>query len=426
MSDYIETVKNIEDEEHFNEHKSNNGEENLRNIKDFLHGEKDVEELLHTSKELTKNISPTPNEVDSTVPYDLKPNLLLLDIERIIKRVIVCPEETVIAATLWIAMTWFIDSIQVSPLAVITAPEKRCGKSQLLFLFNRLVKNPLPASNISPAAMYRVIEEMKPTILIDEADTFLKENEEMRGIINCGHTRDSAFVIRISGKEFKPYSFSVWGAKAIAGIGHLSDTIMDRAIILSLRRKLSHEKVERLRHINTDIFDNLTQRLSIFAEDCQELIKQARPNLPSSLNDREQDNWEPLFAIADLAGFDWPKRARDAAIKISNNTFSTPSFGLELLSNIRTIFENRNLVRISSADLIAALCVDEEQPWATFNRGTAITPRQMASLLKGYSIKSKSVRINFGTPKGFERQQFEEAFLCYLQPDEADYDYATS
>ncbi len=169
----------------------------------------------------------------------IQPATLPTEISHTIKRFVICSPETAHAATLWIAMTWFIEVITIAPLVIITAPEKRCGKSQLLFLLARLVNRPLSASNITPAALFRSIDAWKPTLLIDEADAFMRENEELRGIINCGHTRDSAKIIRVVGDDFTPTEFHVWGAKALAGIGHLSDTLKDRAVALELRRKLA-------------------------------------------------------------------------------------------------------------------------------------------------------------------------------------------
>ncbi len=194
----------------------------------------------------------------------IHPAALLTDISNTLKRFVICAPETAHAATLWIAMTWFIEVISIAPLAIITAPEKRCGKSQLLFLLGRLVNRPLSASNITPAALFRSIDAWQPTLLIDEADAFLRENEELRGMINCGHTRDSAKIIRVVGDDFTPTAFNVWGAKALAGIGHLSDTVMDRAIILELRRKLADEKIERLRHAEPHLFRTLTAKLARF------------------------------------------------------------------------------------------------------------------------------------------------------------------
>src|ERR1700686_1521123 len=216
-------------------------------------------------------------------------------------------------------MTWFIDVVQVAPLAIITAPEKRCGKSQLLFLLGRLSARAITTSSISPAALYRTIDAWCPTLLIDEADAFMKDNEELRGLLNSGHTRESAYVIRTVGDNFTPTKFNTWGAKALAGIGHVADTLMDRAVILELRRKLPHEEVARIRHAEPGLFDALRSKLARFAEDCRDQVRQARPPLPHSLNDREQDNWEPLLAIAMAAGDEWLLLGTAAAFKLSGS-----------------------------------------------------------------------------------------------------------
>jgi putative DNA primase/helicase len=366
----------------------------------------------------TRNVNQKENRLPFTEcePWHepIQPDILLNEISETIKRFIICPPETVYAATLWIAMTWFIDVISVVPLAVITAPEKRCGKSQLLFLLGRLVNRPLSTSNITPAALFRSIDAWKPTLLIDEADSFMRENEELRGIINCGHTRDSAKIVRVVGDDFTPTTFHVWGAKALAGIGHLSDTIMDRAITLELRRKLPHENIQRLRHAEVNLFKTLSSKLARFAQDYAERIQEAKPDLPDSLNDRAQDNWEPLFAIADVAGGEWPKRSRMAAMLISGEHEQSQSIGVELLQDIQEIFETQRTDRVSSSELIRLLCTDEEKPWATYNRGISIRPRQIATRLKEFGILSHTIRLGFTTAKGYLKSQFIDAFARYL------------
>jgi putative DNA primase/helicase len=227
---------------------------------------------------------------------------LLDDIHVSLKRYVVCDAPVAVAATLWIAFTWVIDHAQVAPLAVITAPEKGCGKSTLLAFIGKLVRRALPASNISPSAIFRVVEAHGPTLLIDEAETFLRDNEEARGILNSGHTRDTAFVIRNVGDDHTPTHFTTWGAKALCGIGHLPDTLMSRAIVLSLRRKLKTERVERLRHADPALFAHLAAQLARWAQDNGSAIGAGRPALPDALDDRAQDNWEALLAIADHAG----------------------------------------------------------------------------------------------------------------------------
>ena len=339
---------------------------------------------------------------------------LLDDLQATVLRFIVCEPETAAAVALWIPFTWLVDFVQVAPLAIITAPEKRCGKTQLLDVMGRLSRRPLLASNISPAAVFRVIEAHSPTLLIDEADAFMKENEELRGILNSGHTRTSAYVVRTVGDEHEPKRFSTWGAKALSGIGHLSGTLMDRAIVLTLRRKLPNETVHRLRHADPADFEALASRLARFAEDAAPFIASARPELPEALHDRAQDNWEPLLAIADHAGGQWPQRARAAALRLSGLEQDAPSLSAELLADIREAFENHNLDRITTADLLKSLVEDELKPWATYAKGRPMTPRQLARRLDEYGIQPRTIREGFSTAKGFQRSWFDDVFRRYL------------
>ncbi len=339
---------------------------------------------------------------------------LLSEVHSMIKRFIICENETAITATLWIAFTWIVDVVEVAPLAVITAPEKRCGKSQLLNLIGKLSRRPLVAANISPAATFRVIEAHSPTLLIDEADSFFKDNEVLRGVINSGHTRQSAYVIRTVGDDHTPQQFSTWGAKAISGIGHLAETLMDRAVILELRRKMPSETVQRLRHAQRSLFDRLVSQLARFAEDASAAIGESRPDLPEALNDRAQDNWEPLLAIADYAGGDWPRIARGAALKLSGAEQEAISLSAELLADIQEIFEHKRVDRISTVDLLQSLTEDDIKPWATYNRGKPMSPRQLAKQLHEYGIQPRTIRSGYNTIKGFMRGQFDDAFSRYL------------
>lgn len=338
---------------------------------------------------------------------------LLNEIDRTIRRFIVCEPETAQAASLWIVMTWLMDVVKVAPLAVITAPEKRCGKTQLLDLIGKMSYRPMPTSSITPSALFRSIEMWQPTLLIDEADAFLNDNEEMRGLLNAGHTRTSSFTIRTVGDDHTPKRFNVWGAKAIAGIGKLQDTVMDRSVTLELRRKLDCEHVERIRHAEPGLFETLCRKLCRFAEDNRETIRNARPVLPDELNDRAQDNWEPLLSIADTAGGNWPDMARIAALKISGDNQSAQSIGTELLEDIREIFDMKHIDRIHTHKLAEALCEDSEKPWSTYNRGKPITPTQLSRRLSSYGISSKSVRADCEVKKGFEKGQFADAWARY-------------
>jgi putative DNA primase/helicase len=148
---------------------------------------------------------------------------------------------------LWILHAWTLDAFDISPLLVITSATKRCGKTTLLDAVGMLVPRPLPASNVTAATIFRAVERFKPVMLIDEADTFFGDNDELRGVINSGHRRSTAFVLRTVGDEHEPKLFSTWGAKAIALIGKLSGTMEDRSLIISMRRRAPGERAEKFR-----------------------------------------------------------------------------------------------------------------------------------------------------------------------------------
>lgn len=364
-------------------------------------------------------------------PHPIDPSELLDDVTAAIKQFIILDAEQAHAATLWIAVCWFVDVVYCAPICLINAPEKACGKSQLLTLLGKLVPKPAQASGISPSVLFRMIEAYLPTLLVDEVETVLtKENEELRGLINAGHTRDSAYVWRSvsKGDDFEPRRFSVWGMKAIAGINadRLAETVTSRSIVINLRKKLPHEKVDRLRNAMPGLFDTLKAKLARFASDYSEQVRDARPTLPDSLGDRAQDNWEPLLAVAECAGPVWVERTTRAALKLCGAGEKTVSTANELLSDIQHVFATKRTDKISTTNLITALCEDDEGAWATYNRGKSITPRQVARLLAGYEIASKTIRIGYETAKGFESSQFSDVFRRYLPYPSENTDFAVT
>lgn len=339
---------------------------------------------------------------------------LLNSIEQIINHHITCEPHTRIAIVLWIVYTWAIEAMEIAPIACITAPEKRCGKTQLLTLISALCYKPLSTSNITAPALYRSIEEWKPTLLIDEADTFFKDNEDLRGVINAGHNRKNAYVIRCQGDDNKPTRFNVWCAKAISGIGHLPETIKDRSIILELRRKLPSEHKQRLRYADQGQWHNIKRQCLRWVNDNFETIKNTHPELPEQLNDRAQDNWECLFIIAQIASKEWLDKANYAALTINGVEQDTLSVNEQLFTDIKQIFKDLGSNKIFSCGLVKALTKDEENAWATWNRGRPITQNQLASRLKHFGIRSKNIRIYTEVKKGYDLNQFQDAFTRYL------------
>jgi hypothetical protein len=252
--------------------------------------------------------------------------------------------------------------------------------------------------------------------LIDEADTFVKDDEALRGILNSGHTKVAANVVRnveING-EHKPRRFSTWAPKAIATIRELADTLEDRAIVLTLQRKPRSAKVERLRKRDNDEFAVLRRRAARWAADNFAKLVDPDPQIPDALNDRAADNWRPLLAIADLADGDWPERAREAARTISGEERDASAINVELLADIRKAFGESECM--TSADLVAALVADPERPWATWGKNDKpLTQNQLARLLRPFAIISETVHP-LGRPhaKGYLRVRFEDAWAVYV------------
>lgn len=350
-------------------------------------------------------VSPYPASVNGEALFD---EMLGLS-----ERFVICDKPTRVATVVWAALTWLTDHVDCLPIANITAPEKNCGKSTLLEFIGNLACRPMTTSNITPSALFRSIEQWRPTLLIDEADSFADDNEALRGIINAGHTRTSAYVIRTVGDDHTPKRFKVWSAKALAGIGNRASTIESRSVNLQLRRKRPDEQVERMRNGKHE-FEVIRQKLARWALDNGDLVRQHEPQLPDSLFNRDADNWEPLLAIAEIAGGKWPERARKAALELTQSVYQ-PSVSEQLLADIQEIFDERGVSKIFTKELLQALVNKDESPWETYNRGRELTPRQLSQKLEGYGIKPRTVRIDIRTKKGYHLDDFIDAFSRYLK-----------
>jgi putative DNA primase/helicase len=339
---------------------------------------------------------------------------LLRELSAVIRRHVVMFEHAADTAALWTAHTYLLDCFGISPRLAITSPEKGCGKTTALDVLSRLIFRPLPTANASASAIFRVVESQRPTLLIDEADTFLPENEELRGILNSGH-RQGGSVIRTVGEDFEPRSFSTYSACTIALIGKLPATLADRSVPIELRRRRADEAIEAFRFDRTKHLEQLARKAARWAIDNADRIRGGDPDMPAGVFNRAADNWRPLLAIADAAGGEWPTRARRAVqCAGANPTGDDQSARILLLSDIRTIFAERRLDRIPSADLVTALNCIEGRPWAEWSRGKGISPNGLARLLAPFAIAPATIRTAAGTPKGYLLAQFEDAFARYL------------
>lgn len=367
----------------------------------------------------------SPFEDPAPWPEPVDAGDLIEEITSVILRFVVLDPPQALAGALWTVHTHLIDVAHFSPVLLINAPERACGKTQCLTVLSQLVRRPLTAANASGPAIYRAIELWSPTMLLDEGDTFFKDRPELHGIVNAGYER-GGFVLRAeaSGDAFEPKRFNVFCPKSIAGIAlerHLPESTMSRAIVINMRRKRRDEAVERLRTAPDGMFAKIRSRIARFAQDNAQAIEASRVELPDELSDRAQDCWEPLLAIAACGGEVWVDYATEAAVQLSADSAEQIGGSSELLADVREIFAVVDRFgeppdRIRTRDLLAELLKDPEKPWVTWNRGNPLSARQLAKMLGSYSIHPRTVRFGTETPKGYLREQFKDAFQRYLPP----------
>ncbi len=321
---------------------------------------------------------------------------LLDTLQHSVERFCVLPDHSAPIIAGWIIHAWTHDAFDISPVLAFTSPEKRCGKSTALSVVSALTPRAMPAVNISASVLFRVIEKYKPTILIDEADTFLEDRVEMRGMINGGHNRLNAYVWRSVGEDHEPTQFWVWSPKAVAMIGNLPDTLEDRALVVPLKRKDVGETVERFKASRDAELLQVRRKLARWAVDNRISLAAQEPDIPDDLNDRAQDNARCLCAIADVAGGDWPQRIREALVGLAKAQIDDvpQSKGVMLLLDIAEILNRWSGNRILSMDLVAELVAIEDGPWAVWKGGDPITARMVASLLKPYGVKPERDRTS--------------------------------
>ena len=321
------------------------------------------------------------------------------------------------AVALWAFHAHAHDTADISPILTITSPAPECGKTTLLLLLGALTPKPPPFSNITAAALFRAVEKWRPTMLVDEADTFLRDSDELRGIINSGHNRGAAFVIRTTGDDHEPRCFMTWAPKVIALIGKLAPTLTSRSIHIEMRRLGPGETVDPIRvDLGFGHLKPLTRQAARWTHDHDAALRAAEPDMPAVLIGRRADNWRCLLAIADVAGGDWPERARRAAEALSAER-SDETAAVLLLEDIRKVFNDHSADRLPSTTLCEALVGLEHRPWPEWGRsGRPISTRGLAKLLKPFDIIPGTKREGADTFKGYTLQSFDDAFSRYLPP----------
>jgi hypothetical protein len=354
----------------------------------------------------------------------------LLDaIEVFVRRFVVINEVQAAAIVLWVAHTWAIDAARSTPYLYVVSAEPESGKTRLLEVLEVLVRAPIPTMNVSDAALFRVLDKDRPTLLFDEVDAVFgkkaRDREDLRSMLNSGYRRGGK-VLRMGGSNYtKLERFQVFGPKALAGLGDLPGTLASRSLRIELkRRRIDSEPIE---DFYPDDLNKETRRLRSelkrWAADQTSMLKAAKPARVDGLRDRTNEVWRPMLAIAELAGEAWSAAARRSALGLAAGADDDDkaSLGLLLLRDIRDVFASRIVERIKTSDLIVALATFSESPWGEWwidPRGELPirgAPRQLAHRLRPYGVRTNhTVRDGKQTAKGYRREDFVDAWERFL------------
>jgi hypothetical protein len=385
-------------------------------------------------------VTDTPIDVVSTALADAgtgKVDLgaLLEATERFVRRFVAFENEHQSAAVvLWTAHTYVIEAFDTTGYLHVHSAEKRSGKTRLLEVLELLVRNPIRGSTMSPSVLFRLLDQGPQTLLLDEVDAIFSpkaDREELRGLLNAGYRRGSyAWRNDVRGKSFVPTPFDVFGAKILAGIGTLPDTIADRCIPIELRRRRREDVVQAFRYREAKrTAEGIKERFGVWATpETIETLAAARPRVPDLNDDRAMEAWEPLCAIADLAGGSWPQRAHAAAKALHDApTGAEEPDGIATLRAVRELFQaNVQRDRFLTVEILRALAARDDGPWAYWfadeldrlerdEKPPLKSARKLSRLLKPYGIVTVNIRPpDGGVGRGYRLEDFVDAWSRYL------------
>lgn len=222
---------------------------------------------------------------------------LLDDVETFVRRYVVFSDDQAAVVALWVAHTHALDAADTTPYLSITSAAMQSGKTRLLEVLNSLVPRSWLTGRITAAVLVRKIDAQGSTLLLDESDAAFKHQgeyaETLRSLLNTGFQRSGIASLCVGqGANLTYKDFHTFSPKAIAGIGSrsLPDTVRDRAIPITLKRKTKTETVERFRQRNAQQQSRpLVQALAAWSREAIPALRDARPAVPNSLSDRAAD-----------------------------------------------------------------------------------------------------------------------------------------
>jgi hypothetical protein len=365
---------------------------------------------------------------------------VLDEIEATIMRYIIFPSEhEPVALALWVPHTHALEAAWFSPYVHLTSPDRESAKSRSLEVLEPLVPDGHRMVLPTAAIIYGLLDAADggrpPVFFIDEVDNWLtgraartEIGQALLGVLNDGYHRGGS-VPRTEwhGKQRVVHKLPTFGAKVLAGIAALPDPIASRTIPIRLQRKKRSETVAPFRErTSRPELERLRDRIAaVIDRPMLDRLANATPDLPGALSDRQKDLWEPLAALADEAGGDWPHRARAAAVALhARGSVSDEATGTALLRDAARIFAEGDVDRLFTADLARGLTEleDASGPWAEWWRrdladgGVKSVGHRIAKLLRPFNIEPSKIRIGDRTAQGYLVTAFVDPLERYVAP----------
>jgi hypothetical protein len=331
-------------------------------------------------------------------------------------------EHALVAHVLWVAHTHLMSAWQTTPRLAFMSAERASGKTRALEITDLLAHGSVFSVNASPAYLVRRVSSGDCTLIFDEVDALFgnarreEANSELRSVLNAGYRRGAKVhrCVGGNGKRIELEELEAFAPVALAGLRELPDTLASRSIIIRMKRRAPDEKVEPFRYpVHAGEGHALQEELHRWMYEHEDALTNAEPEFPPGVEDRAADCWEPLLAVADATGGDWPARARAAAQHFtSQGADEMITDGVELLEHIRDAFAGET--QLPTTVLLQRLLRRDESPWRDIG-GRPLDDRGLAKRLKPYGIKSKVIRVGEKTPRGYSAMDFADAWARYLR-----------
>ncbi len=360
----------------------------------------------------------------------------------LVKHVLIS-EENAYKCVLWSGHADMYEVWDKSPRLLLTAPMKACGKSTLLNVVAHMTDRRLEAGSCTPAAFVNYAAKQRQVFFIDEADAIFSKrgSTEMTTVLNIGYEQGKPYH-KTSGDNHDPKAFPVYSAAALAGIGletKMSDTTLSRSIVIRMEKAKKGQLSERYkRKKHQQKFLDHGRKIKRWVQDNTELIEAQEPRFFDDVDDRVEDNWTPLLAIAQVHSDTLAQRVRRMAMEDAGS--GNEDVGLLLVKDLYTLYQAKkealpsewqsNVSVKGIGPEAARLAIMElhtlddrgERPWENFHPERLDIARQIqatevSKYLKNYGISKKSIRAGTSI-YAYQWQDIEYAYHQYLSDEE--------